>query len=39
MSTVTEAERKTLVRLLTKIQEQAAALSPKRDAAPAASIG
>jgi DNA-binding MarR family transcriptional regulator len=39
MSTLTEAERKTLVRLLSKIQEQAAALSPKRDAAPAASIG
>ena len=39
MGTLTEAERKTLVRLLTKIQEQAAALSPQRDAAPAASIG
>jgi DNA-binding MarR family transcriptional regulator len=35
MGTLTEAERKTLVRLLGKIQDQAAALNPKRDAAAA----
>lgn len=39
MGTLTEAERKTLVRLLIKVQQQAAALSPRRDAASAASIG
>jgi DNA-binding MarR family transcriptional regulator len=39
MSTLTEAERKTLVRLLIKVQQQAAALNPRREAAPAASIG
>lgn len=39
MGTLTEAERKTLVRLLGKIQDRAAALNPPRDAAAAASIG
>jgi hypothetical protein len=39
MSTLTESERKTLVRLLVKVQQQAAALNPRRDTAPAASIG
>jgi DNA-binding MarR family transcriptional regulator len=39
MGNLTEAERKTLVRLLGKVQEQAAALATKRDAAPAATIG
>lgn len=36
MHTLTEAERKTLVRLLTKIQQQATALNTARRAAPAA---
>jgi DNA-binding MarR family transcriptional regulator len=39
MSTLTEAERKTLVSLLIKVQEQAAVLTPVRDNAPAAPIG
>ena len=39
MGTLTETERKTLVRLLVKVQQQAAALNPRRDTAPAASIG
>lgn len=39
MNTLTEAERKTLVRLLGKIQERTATLNPRRDAAPAATIG
>ena len=34
MSTLTEPERKTLVRLLGKVQEQAAALHPRHEAAP-----
>ena len=37
MSSLTEAERKTLVRLLVKIQEQVATLNPQRSAAIAAS--
>lgn len=39
MDTLTEDERKTLVRLLAKIQERTATLKPRRDAAPAATIG
>lgn len=39
MGTLTESERKTLVSILTKIQQQAAALDPNRDPAPAASVG
>ena len=39
MSTLTESERKTLVRILGKIQEQAAALGAARHPAAAASIG
>ncbi len=39
MSTLTETERKTLVRLLVKVQQQAAVLTPQRDSAPTASIG
>jgi len=39
MSTLTESERKTLVRLLGKVQEQAGVLSPQRAVVPAASIG
>ncbi len=39
MSTLTETERKTLVRILGKVQEQAAALAAARNPVPAASIG
>jgi DNA-binding MarR family transcriptional regulator len=39
MGTLSEAERKTLVRLLVKVQQQAATLNPRRDTAPVASIG
>lgn len=39
MSTLTESERKTLVGLLTKVQQQTAVLNPSRDAAPAAALG
>jgi DNA-binding MarR family transcriptional regulator len=39
MSTLTEAERKTLVRILGKVQEQAAALAAERQPSAAASIG
>jgi len=39
MSTLTEDERKTLVRILGKVQEQAAALGTQRNPVPAASIG
>jgi DNA-binding MarR family transcriptional regulator len=39
MGTLTEAERKTLVRLLIKVQQQAATLNPRRDTVPAASLG
>lgn len=39
MATLTETERKTLVRLLTKVQQQAAVLNPKRDTATTAPVG
>jgi DNA-binding MarR family transcriptional regulator len=39
MGTLTEGERKTLVRLLGKIQQQAAVLNPRRESAAAASVG
>lgn len=39
MGSLTEAERKTLVRLLIKVQQQAAVLHPGREAAPAGSAG
>ncbi|MBL9214943.1 MAG: MarR family transcriptional regulator [Opitutaceae bacterium] len=39
MSTLSESERKTLVRLLAKIQLQAAVLQPKPDGVAASSIG
>ncbi len=39
MGTLTEGERKTLVSLLVKVQQQAATLNPKRDTAAVAPIG
>ena len=39
MSTLTEAERKTLVGLLGKVQQQAAVLNPRRENLPAATLG
>ena len=39
MSTLTEAERKTLVRLLIKVQQQVAVLNPTRDSAAATAPG